>query len=60
MAEIFKILFQTRDISIFVLHGVSFIRYVQLKSLFSEKKHQRQNPGHTFVEKLSKINMAEY
>ena len=38
MFQIFKILFQTRDISIFVLRGVFFSRYVQLKRSFSDKK----------------------
>ena len=42
MSQIFKILFQTGNIDIFVLHGVYFSRSVQLKSLFSdERKHQR-------------------
>ena len=36
---IFKILFQTGDINIFVLRGVFFSRYVQLKSSFSDKKN---------------------
>ena len=38
VSQIFKILFQTGDINIFVLHGVIFSRYVQLKSSFSDKK----------------------
>ena len=37
--QIFKILFQTGNINIFVLRGVFFDRYVQLKSSFSEKKN---------------------
>ena len=36
--QIFKILFQSGDINIFVYRGVFFSRYVQLKSLFSDKK----------------------
>ena len=41
MSQIFKILFQTGDINIFVLRDVIFSRYVRLKSSFSEeKKHQ--------------------
>ena len=36
--HIFKILFQTGDINIFVLCSVFFSRYVQLKSSFSDKK----------------------
>ena len=42
VSQIFKILFQTGDINIFVLRDAFFNRYVQLKSYFSdEKKHQR-------------------
>ena len=39
VSQIFKILFQTGDINIFVLRGVFFIRYVQLKSSFSDEKN---------------------
>ena len=39
MSQIFKILFQTGDINIFVLCGVFFSRYVQLKSSFSDEKN---------------------
>ena len=38
MSQIFKILFQTGYINIFVLRGVFFSRYVQLKSSFSDEK----------------------
>ena len=38
LSQILKILFQTRDINIFVLRGVFFRRYVQLESSFSDKK----------------------
>ena len=38
VSQIFKILFQTGDINIFVLRGVFFSRYVQLKSFFSNEK----------------------
>ena len=38
MSQIFKILFQTGDINIFVLRGVFFSRDVQLKSSFSDEK----------------------
>ena len=38
VSQIFKILFQTGDINIFVLHGVFFSRYVQLKISFSDEK----------------------
>ena len=37
-SQIFKILIQTGDISIFVLRGVFFSRYIQLKSSFSDEK----------------------
>ena len=37
--KIFKILFQAGDINIFVLRGVFFSRYVQLKSSFPDKKN---------------------
>ena len=39
MSQIYKILFQTIDINIFVLPGVFFGRYVQLKSSFSDEKN---------------------
>ena len=38
VSQIFKILFQTGDINIFVLCGAFFSRYVQLKSSFSDEK----------------------
>ena len=38
MSQIFKTLFQTRDINIFVLCGV-FFRYDQLKNTFSDQKN---------------------
>ena len=38
MSQTFKTLFQTGDINIFVLRGVFFSRYVQLKSSFSDEK----------------------
>ena len=42
MSQVFKILFQMGDINIFVLRGVFFSGYIQLKSSFSDKKnHQR-------------------
>ena len=41
VSQIFKILFQTGDIDIFVLRGISFSRYVQLKSSFSGEKNIR-------------------
>ena len=39
VSQIFKILFQTGDINIFVLRGVFFGRYVQLKSSFCDEKN---------------------
>ena len=39
MSQVFKILFQTGDINIFVLRGAFFSRYVQLKSSFFEEKN---------------------
>ena len=38
VSQIFKILFQTGDINSFVLRGVVFSRYGQLKSSFSDDK----------------------
>ena len=39
VSQIFKILFQTGDISIFVFHSVFLSRYIQLKSSLSAKKN---------------------
>ena len=39
VSQVFKILFQTGDINIFVLRGVFFSRYVQLKSSSSDENH---------------------
>ena len=39
VSQIFKTLFQTGDINIFVLRSVFFSRYVQLKSSFSVEKN---------------------
>ena len=38
MPQIFKVLFHTGDINIFVVCVVFFIRYVQLKSSFHDEK----------------------
>ena len=38
VSQIFKILFQTGDINIFVLRGVFVSRYIQLESSFSDEK----------------------
>ena len=37
VSQIFKILFQTGDINIFVIGGVFFSRYVRLKSTFPDE-----------------------
>ena len=39
VSQFFKILFQTGDINVFVLRGVFFSKYVQLKSSFSDEKN---------------------
>ena len=39
MSQILKILFQTGDVNIFVLRGVFFSRYFQLKSFFFDEKN---------------------
>ena len=39
MSQIFKILFQTGNINIFVICAVFFSRYVKLKSFFSDEKN---------------------
>ena len=39
MSQIFKNLFQTGDINIFVRRGVFFSRYSQVKSSFSDEKN---------------------
>ena len=38
VSQIFKILFQTGDINIFVLRSVFFSRYVRIKSSFLDEK----------------------
>ena len=58
-SQIFKTLFQTGDIN-FVLRGVFFRRYFQIKSSFSDEKKQRLNLRQTLVERLSKINVTKY
>ena len=39
VSQIFKMLFETGDINIFVLRGVFFSRYGQLKSSISDEKN---------------------
>ena len=62
LSQIFKILFQTEDINTFVLRGVFFSRYVQLKSSFSDEKTSavKSETRFSLVEKLSKIDEAKY
>ena len=60
VSQIFKTLFQTVDINFFVLRGVFFSRYVQLKSLLLSKKVSGGNLRNALVDKLSKINVAKY
>ena len=43
VSQIFEISFQTGDINIFVLRGVFFSRYIQLKSSFSDEKNISSN-----------------
>ena len=55
VSQILKILLQTGDINIFVLRGVCFSKYVQLKSSFSDEKTSVVKS-----ETLSKINVPKY
>ena len=41
VSQIFKILFQTGNINIFVIRNVFFSRYVQLKGSVSDEKKNR-------------------
>ena len=58
--KFFEILFQTGYVNIFVLCGVFFSRYVQLKSSFSDIKNVSDEIWDTLVEMLSKIIVAKY
>ena len=60
VSQIFKILFQTGDINSFVLRGVIFSRYVQLKSSSSDEKNISVEMWDTILEKLSEINVAKF
>ena len=60
VSQIFKILFQTGDINIFVLRGVFFSRYVQLKSSFSDKKVSAVKSETHFSRQAIEINVAKY
>ena len=46
VSQIFKILFQTGDINIFVLGSVFFSRYVPLKNFFSDEKTAVKSETH--------------
>ena len=59
LSQIFKILPQAGDINTFVICGVFFSRYVQLKGSFSGKKYISSEIWDT-VEKLLKINVAKF
>ena len=50
--QIFKILFQNRDINTFVLCDVFFSRYVQLKSSFSDEKNSMKSETHLIREAI--------
>ena len=60
VSQIFKTLFQTGDINIFVLRCVFFSRYVQLKSSFSVEKNIKMKFETRFSREAVKINMAKY
>ena len=60
VSQIFKTLFQTGAINVFLLRGVLFDTYAQLKSSFSGKKTSVVKSETYLVEKLSKINAAKY
>ena len=60
VSQIFKILFQTGDINVFVLRGVFFSRYVQLKSSFSDKKVSAVKSETHFSRQAIEINVAKY
>ena len=54
--QIFKILFQTGDINIFVLRNVYFGRYVRLKSSFSDEKETSAVKSETHFSRKSYRN----
>ena len=60
MSHIFKILFQTGNVKIFVLRGVFFSRYAQIKSAFSDKKKSAVKSEKPLVEELLKFNVTKY
>ena len=60
VSQIFKILSQTGDINNFVLRGVFFSRYVQLKSFFSDEKTSAMKTETQFSREAIEINVAKY
>ena len=60
VSQIFKILFQTGDINIFVVLGAFFSRYAHLKSSFSDKKTSAVKSDTLFSREAIKINLAKY
>ena len=48
VSQIFNILFQIKNIIVFVLHGVLFSRSVQLKSSFSHEKKKTAVKSETY------------
>ena len=58
--KIFKILFQTEDINIFVLLGVFFSIYLRLKSSFLDETNISGEIWDTLIKNLSKIRVAKY
>ena len=52
ISQIFKILFYTEDINIFVLPGVFLSRYVQMKIYFSNEKTSAMKPETQFTREV--------
>ena len=52
VSQLFKVLFQTGDINIFILRGVFFSRYVQIKSSFLMKKTSVKSETHFSTETI--------
>ena len=52
VSQLFKVLCQTGDINIFVLRGVFFSRYVQIKSSFLMKKTSVKSETHFSTEAI--------
>ena len=60
VSQIFKILFQTEDINIFVIRGVFFSRYVQPESFFSDEKASAVKSETRLSREAIEINVAKY